>query len=127
MFVLGCYTFQQLTFVTVKSRRISTYFFYCRWLSAQVSGSLSCRFSRDSNFTNLILFLSLKAFKLKVSPVLIVVKSDYYFSHVRPFLCLSVCPQISVAVTFDTGDFYENESPNLVKIGQKYCALYMKT
>jgi hypothetical protein len=30
---------------------------------------------------------------------------------------------------YDIGDFYENclENPNLVKIGQKYGALYLKT
>jgi hypothetical protein len=32
-------------------------------------------------------------------------------------------------VTFDIGDFMKicGETPNLVKIGQKYLALYMKT
>jgi len=62
-----------------------------------------------------------------ISRVLIVAKSAYYFRHVRPFLCR--LPSNIGCSHLILGTFMKiwHESPNLVKIGQKYCALYMNT
>jgi hypothetical protein len=52
---------------------------------------------------------------------------------VRLSVCLSACisalPTAKIPIKFDIGDLYEIswETANLVKIGQKYEALYMKT
>ena len=48
---------------------------------------------------------------------------------VRLYVCISAATPGAISVKFGTGNFYENLSkyPNLVKVRQKYRALYMET
>ena len=60
----------------------------------------------------------------------------YFKKHLSALPCTSICllslqlPIRHIFVEIDTGYFYmkvRQETPNLVKTGQKYVALYMKT
>jgi len=47
----------------------------------------------------------------------------------RLYACISAATPGAISLKFGMGNFYENLSkyPNLVKVGQKYRALYMET
>jgi hypothetical protein len=51
------------------------------------------------------------------------------FVAIRLSACIRAVPTGRISVIIDIGDFYEmrRENLNLVKIGQKYRSLYIKT
>jgi len=87
---------------------------------------------RPAVFSRISRMLLLHFFHFKRIPV--VTKSAYY---IHASLSVSVCPSVRRAATtyrfprifFFIKNVYENcrQNPHLVKIGQKYRALYMKT
>ena len=59
----------------------------------------------------------------------IVTKSVYWLRHVRLSACNSGTPSGKISVKFDSEGFYKiyRDTPNLLRIGQKYLVHYINT